>query len=854
MSIDLEKLLARAKKGIEKNKLDDAIEAYLEIHGAYPANLDALQTLGDLYSRQSNAERAAHFYGLQFDRLVEIRDPVKAMALYSRFLKSTAQPPERVARYANLLQKQNRSMEAIEQFENAAELYLFQQRTAEALTCWERISVLDPDNPGRHFLIGEVAERLGQMEPAARGYLRAGQLTLGLNDAEQALSILERAHRILPSDRSIALVFAECMLRKSQAQRAVELLEPFASSTGDSDLRLLLGRAQLESGQREQAFATFESLARQSGQHYEKLFEVALRQIEAGEEALAVNSIEKIRALAGATKKEDAFTAALESLLGAHGNSIPLHEYAGRYYNEINRETKYFGVLTKLFDLYLEKNNIKEACDALDRLAEIDPYDNNHAERLGRLEGKADAAYVSSFRARLTKTAGSSAPVVTTRSAFGEGAGTAAAGQAADKNTQRTQTLEDMIVQTEIFLQYSLEAKAKERLHKIAEMFPGDEEKNERLRALYEQAKWWPAGSKMQPRAPTAAATSSQTNPGLKSGAFNADTLRDLTKMSEVNKVLFRQPTAKAILSAAVNEVGKHLRVSRCLATIGPPGQPAQMTAEYTGAGIEALAPPRFAKLMAVLAGEEPDTLGAITVEAAGDPAFAETGLQSVLAVQLVDKEKQEIGGMLFAAMEAPRRWKPNESYFLQAVGDQMLVAVNHARLRTLMRTLSVADEKTGLLSPSSYQDCLLAETARAKQQSTPYSLLILQVDKARELARQFGEDKVEGYIENLSRALLSGVRQTDIAVKYVGWAVALVMPDTNGTNAIALADKLRKLGGTVKAPWNGAGVTLSAVVAEAAVEAQYDNEDIVTHLINRVDFALEDVRKGEGNTVVECP
>jgi len=48
--------------------------------------------------------------------------------------------------------------------------------------------------------------------------------------------------------------------------------------------------------------------------------------------------------------------------------------------------------------------------------------------------------------------------------------------------------------------------------------------------------------------------------------------------------------------------------------------------------------------------------------------------------------------------------------------------------------------------------------------------------------------------------------------------------------------------------------VTLSAVVAEAAVQAQYDNEDIVTHLINRIDFALEDVRKGEGNAVVACP
>ena len=853
MAIDLEKTIARAKKSIEKNRLDDAIEAYLEVHNAFPGNLDALQTLGDLYARQNNAERAAHHYGLLFDRLVENRDPTKAMALYSRFLKSTTQPPERVARYANLLQKQNRSIEAIEQFENAAELYLFQQRTAEALTCWERISVLDPDNPGRHFLIGEVAERLGQLDMAARGYLRAGQLTLGLNDPDSALSILEKAHRILPNDRSIALVYADGLLRKGQAQRAVELLEPFATGMGDADLQLRLGMAQLDAGQHEKAFATLEALARQSSQHYEKLFEVALRQIEKGEEPAAVKSLEKIRAVMSAAKKDDVFAAPFESLLSSHPNSIPLYEYAGKYYNEINRETKYFSVLTRLFDMYLEKGKIREACDALDRLVEIDPYDNNHAERLGRLEGKAEPAYVKSFRGRLSKSAGTSAPAATTRTHFDEGV-TETTGQAAERGTQRTQTLEDMIVQTEIFLQYSLEAKAKERLHKIAEMFPGEEEKNERLRALYETAKWWPPGSKIQPHAPAATGTATQTGAAVKTGTFNADTLRDLTKMSEVNKVLFRQPTAKAILSAAVNEVGKHLRATRCLATIGPLTQPPQMTGEYNTAGTEPLAAPKLAKLLTLLAEEQPDSLGAISFDAASNPAFAQTGLQALLAVQLVDKEKQETGGLLFAAMESARRWKPNESYFLQAVGDQMLVAVNHARLRTLMRTLAVADEKTGLLSPSSYQDCLLAETARAKQHSTQFSLVVLQVDKARELARQHGEEKVGGYIEGLSRALLSGVRQTDIAVKYVGWAVALVMPDTSGANALNLADKLRKLGGTVKAPWNGSGVTLSAVVAEAAVQAQYDNEDIVTHLINRVDFALEDVRKGEGNAVVECP
>jgi hypothetical protein len=54
--------------------------------------------------------------------------------------------------------------------------------------------------------------------------------------------------------------------------------------------------------------------------------------------------------------------------------------------------------------------------------------------------------------------------------------------------------LEDMIVQAEIFLQYSLNAKGIEKLQRINELFPGEEARNERLRKLYERAEYFPSG------------------------------------------------------------------------------------------------------------------------------------------------------------------------------------------------------------------------------------------------------------------------------------------------------------------------------------------------------------------------
>ena len=206
---------------------------------------------------------------------------------------------------------------------------------------------------------------------------------------------------------------------------------------------------------------------------------------------------------------------------------------------------------------------------------------------------------------------------------------------------------------------------------------------------------------------------------------------------------------------------------------------------------------------------------------------------------------------MVIAAHATPHTWRPSETYFLQAVGDQVLLGISHTRLRAMSRNMGAGDDKTGLLARGSYQDCLLNETQRAKSQGKPLALALVQIDHGPELLRQHGEAQMENYIEQLARTLESGVRQTDLAVKYTSWAIAFILPDTPLTGANVLADKLRKLGGHVRPPWEGAPVTLSASVAEAVTRVDYDSEDIVTELINRAESGLQDAHQRGGNTVV---
>src|SRR6201988_3000272 len=170
MAADVNKNLERAKKYLEKNKFEDAIEAYLAVIQESPQNVEAAQMLGDLYTRLDHPDRAAVYYGHLFELLVDPRDKSKAMAIYNRFLRNslTPQPPERIARYAFLQQKQNHPEEAIDQYTKAAELFTSAGRHEDARFCWGRMAQLDPENLSRQLRLGEAAEQIGKNALAAR--------------------------------------------------------------------------------------------------------------------------------------------------------------------------------------------------------------------------------------------------------------------------------------------------------------------------------------------------------------------------------------------------------------------------------------------------------------------------------------------------------------------------------------------------------------------------------------------------------------------------------------------------------------------------------------------------------------
>src|SRR6266852_5296794 len=466
MAVDVSKQLEPAKKFLEKNRVEDAIEAYLAVLDGSPQHLEASQALGDLYTRLEQPNRAAVYYGHLFDLLINPKDETKALAIYNRFLRNTLaiQSPERIARYAFLLQKQNRGEEAIEQYTKAAEMFSEARRGEDALFCWERTAQLDPEKLSRQMKVAEIAAQLGKNALAARAFLRSAQLSTSSGAPADALKLLARAYALAPHERSVALLYAQAKLRGGESAEAAALLEPFAATEND--------------------------------------------------------------------------VAFLESLGAKHPESIPILEFWAGLYNELNRESQYFEVLIRLFDANFNSGFFPKACEALDRLVDIDSYDYRCQERLERLRGHADEAFLRRVDGRMSRSANvqsrNTTPPKAQASPQLEGP------PPATDEGRKMQALDDLIVQTEIFLQYSLQVKAIERLQKIASMFPGEEAHNPRLQNLYQTANWWPktAVKPQTAQKPVGGAKvieEKPTTPNGRTGSYTVETLRDLTKISEIN-------------------------------------------------------------------------------------------------------------------------------------------------------------------------------------------------------------------------------------------------------------------------------------------------------------------------------
>jgi diguanylate cyclase (GGDEF)-like protein len=183
----------------------------------------------------------------------------------------------------------------------------------------------------------------------------------------------------------------------------------------------------------------------------------------------------------------------------------------------------------------------------------------------------------------------------------------------------------------------------------------------------------------------------------------------------------------------------------------------------------------------------------------------------------------------------------------LASLVPQAAIAFEGARVRYLMHQyqemmeryqgMAQTDGLTGLFNHRRSQELLHDEAVRSARYHRPLSVLMVDIDSFKQYNDAYGHPTGDGLLRSISRILTESVRATDHVGRYGGEEFVVILPETTGSDAQLLAERLRA---AVEAAWfaAGEGYVIQKTVS-IGVAAFPRDATTAAELLRQVDAAL---------------
>lgn len=107
---------------------------------------------------------------------------------------------------------------------------------------------------------------------------------------------------------------------------------------------------------------------------------------------------------------------------------------------------------------------------------------------------------------------------------------------------------------------------------------------------------------------------------------------------------------------------------------------------------------------------------------------------------------------------------------------------------------LAKQDALTGLANRRHFDETLIHEIQRAEREHYPLSLILIDIDYFKSYNDNYGHPAGDSCLQQVSHTIMQQLkRPADLAARYGGEELALVLPHTSNSQAFALAESLRK-------------------------------------------------------------
>jgi diguanylate cyclase (GGDEF)-like protein len=126
------------------------------------------------------------------------------------------------------------------------------------------------------------------------------------------------------------------------------------------------------------------------------------------------------------------------------------------------------------------------------------------------------------------------------------------------------------------------------------------------------------------------------------------------------------------------------------------------------------------------------------------------------------------------------------------ALADAMSLALANIALREKLRTQALRDPLTGLYNRRYMEDVLERYANLAERHSTPLSVVMIDLDHFKRLNDDLGHAVGDAVLCEVAAAMTGSIRPCDVACRYGGEELVVLLPDCGKIEALAKAELLR--------------------------------------------------------------
>ena len=191
-----------------------------------------------------------------------------------------------------------------------------------------------------------------------------------------------------------------------------------------------------------------------------------------------------------------------------------------------------------------------------------------------------------------------------------------------------------------------------------------------------------------------------------------------------------------------------------------------------------------------------------------------------------------------------------NATAALEAANRDLQIALDHEK--TLART----DALTGVSNRRHFFDIAAQEIARARRHGKALSVIVVDIDDFKQINDSLGHERGDLALCGVARTIAGTLRETDLLARTGGDEFVVLLPETHGTGAMVIAERLRARTGAALVPASAdaqlEAVRIEAVLTLSAGVAEYQESDLsIESVLRRADRALYTAKSAGRNRAV---